>query len=148
MFGPWAVAGDVASAGLSTWTNSPPDWGTHWKGFEKRLGSEIGKSVLKETTAFGLEEAFKLDSHYYRLGKKYSVGSRIKDAFLSAVTTKTATGHRIVGFPRIAGGYVSTIAATKLWYPKRFTYKDAFRSGTWSIAGDILSNLITEFIHR
>src|SRR5687767_7277779 len=39
MVGPVALARRVASAGYSTWRNSPEEWGTKWEGFGRRVAS-------------------------------------------------------------------------------------------------------------
>lgn len=147
MFGPFAIGGDVLSAGVSTWSNSPPEWGKSWNGFGKRFASDLGKGVIKGTTAYALEEAFKLDSHYYR-SQKRDTGSRLKNAIVSSFTARTPSGRRVVGFPRIAGSYVSSIVATRAWYPDRFGMRDALRGGTYAVGVDILSNIFTEFFHK
>jgi hypothetical protein len=147
MVGPFAIAGDALSAGISTWNNSPPEWGKSWNGFGKRFASDLGKGVIKGSAAFALEESFKLDSHHYRSTKR-DVGSHLRNALLSSFTARTPSGRRIFGFPRIAGSYVSSIVATEAWYPKRFGIRDGLRGGTWAVGADILSNIFTDFFHK
>ena len=127
--------------------NKPPEWGKSWSGFGKRFASELGKGVIKGTMAYGLEEAFKLDSHYYR-SQKRDPGSRLKYAITSAFTARTPTGRRVLGFPRLTGSYGSAIIATEAWYPSRLGMRDGLRAGTYSVGADILSNIFTEFFHR
>jgi len=148
MFGPFPIAGDAFSAGVSTWDNKPPEWGKSWNGFGKRFASELGKGVIKGTTAYSLEEAFKLDSTYYRSPKHTPPGSRLKNALMSAFTARTPSGKRVLGFPRITGSYVSAIVATETWYPNRLGMRDSLRGGTYAIGADILSNIFTEFFHK
>lgn len=147
MFGPFAIGGDALSAGISTWQNNPPEWGKHWGGFGKRFASNLGKGVIKGTTAFALEESFKLDSHYYRSTKR-DTGSRLRNALISSFSARTPSGRRVFGFPRIASSYASSIIATQAWYPDRFTLRDGLRGGTWAVGADVLSNIFNEFFHR
>jgi hypothetical protein len=147
MFGPTALAKRVVSAGYSTWRNSPEEWGPHWEGFGKRFASGTGKSIIKSTVQYGLEEAFKLDSHYYR-SKHKSVGARVKNALISPVTARDQNGKRVLGFPRIIGTYTGSIVAAETWYPDRYTWKNGLRSGTISFGMSAAFNLFKEFIWK
>jgi len=144
MFGPLALAKVAAGAGFSTWRNSPEEWGGQWEGFGKRVASNLGKRVISNTVAYGLEEKFKLDSHYYRSEKK-GVRHRVRNALISTVTARNANGKRVLGFPRLIGTYSSSIIAAETWYPKRYSYKDGLRSGTISVGMNAVYNLIREF---
>ena len=93
-----ALGKTVLSAGYSTWRNSPEEWGDHWEGFGKRVASSLGKSVIKHTIIYGLDETLTLDSRYYRSEKK-DVGSKIKNALISPVTARNSSGKRVFGAP-------------------------------------------------
>lgn len=147
MFGPSAFIGPVFGAGIRTITNSPPEWRRSGKGYAKRYASGFGKNLIKETTVFALDEAFQLDSYYYRSTKK-DLGSRLKHALVSSFTAKNKNGKTVVGFPRIVGIYTAEIVAVEAWYPKRYTYQDALRQGTYGVSTNILNNLVKEFIFR
>ncbi|MFN6962951.1 MAG: hypothetical protein ACK4S4_04210 [Pyrinomonadaceae bacterium] len=144
MFGPTALGKRVATSGIATWRNSPAEWGDKWEGFGRRFASSTGKSVIKNTTAFALEEAFKLDSRYYRSQKK-DVGSRVGNALISSVTARNERGKRVFGFPRIVGTYTASIVAAEAWYPDRYSWKNGVRSGTMSLGLNAAFNLIKEF---
>src|ERR1041384_5577132 len=47
MFGPIALGKNAATAGSSTWRNSPEEWGDKWEGFGRRFASNVGKSIIK-----------------------------------------------------------------------------------------------------
>ena len=147
MFGPVSLGKDVALAGISTWRNSPEEWGPHWEGFGKRAASNLGKGIIKNSVQFGLDEAFSLDSHYYRSTDR-SIGGRVKNAFVSVVTARDKTGNRTFGFPRIAGTYSSSIIAAETWYPSRYTWKDGLTNGTISLGFTGVFNLVKEFIKK
>lgn len=145
--GPLALGRNVATAGIATWRNSPEEWGTKWEGFGRRVASNLGKNAIKQTTTFGLDEGFKLDSHFYR-SKNKSVGARIKNALISPVTARDRNGKRVFGFPRIAGTYTSNIMAYETWYPDRYDWKDGVRSGTISLGFNAAFNLFKEFVWK
>ena len=147
MFGLEADAQYAINAGISTWRNTPTEWGKTWNGFGKRFASNVGRSVISNTTRFALEEAFKLDSHYYRSTKK-DVGSRIRNALIAPFTARNASGKLVLGFPRIAGTYTAHIVSVETWYPKRYGWRDGLRSGSISLGADMLFSLFKEFIHR
>lgn len=147
MFGPMALGKDVLSAGWSTWRNSPEEWGDHWEGFGRRFASSVGKGIIKGTIVYGLDESFKLDSHYYR-SKNKSAGARIKNALISPVTARDRNGKRVLGFPRLVGGYTASIVAAETWYPARYNYKDGLKTATISLGLEAAFNLVKEFIWK
>jgi hypothetical protein len=147
MVGPVALAKDVVSAGYSTWRNSPEEWGDRWEGFGRRVASSFGTGVIKQTTIYSLDEAFKIDSSYYRSRKK-DFGSKVSNALLSVVTARDRDGKRVFGGPRIAGTYLSSGLARELWYPSRFSFKDGFKSGSVSLGLEAAFNLVKEFVWK
>jgi hypothetical protein len=147
MFGPVTLARSVGRAGIATWQNSPEEWGGQWEGFGKRLASSLGKNVIGRTTVYGLDEALKLDSHFYR-SKKRDVGSKIRNALISPVTARNTRGKRVIGVPRIVGSYTSSIIAAEAWYPDRYDWKDGVRSGTISFGISAAYNLFKEFVWK
>ena len=147
MVGPFTLARQVAGAGISTWRNSPEEWGGQWEGFGKRVASNFGKNVIKQTTIYGLDEALKLDSGYYRATGK-STGAKIRNALISPVTARTPSGKRTIGVPRIVGTYTGNIIARETWYPDRYDWKDGVRSGTISLGIGAAFNLFKEFVWK
>ncbi|MDI1240745.1 MAG: hypothetical protein PSX80_02345 [bacterium] len=134
-------------AGISTWRNSPDEWGGQWEEFGKRAASNFGKNLIKQTTTYGLDEALKLDSHYY-LSKKKNAGSKIRNALLSPVTARNRRGNRVIGVPRIVGTYASSIVAAEAWYPERYGWEEGVRSGTVSFGISAAYNLFKEFVWK
>jgi hypothetical protein len=147
MFGPMALGKRVVTAGWATYRNSPEEWEPTWKGFGRRFASSTGKSVIKNTTQYGLEEAFKLDSRFYR-SKKKDFGSRLGNALISPVTARDKNGNRVFGFPRIVGTYTASIVAAETWYPSRYDYKDGLKNGTVSLGMNAAFNIVKEFIWK
>jgi hypothetical protein len=147
MFGPMALGKTVLSAGWATWRNSPEEWGDTWEGFGKRVASSTGKSVIKHTTMYGLDEALKYDSRFYRSEKK-DFGSRLGNALISPVTARDKNGKKVLGVPRIVGTYTASIIAAETWYPSRYDYKDGLKNGTVSLGMNAAFNVIKEFIWK
>jgi hypothetical protein len=146
-FGAYAFAGYALSAGVSQLTDTPEEWENNFKGYARRFGSAFGKSAIKNTTIYGLDEALKLDSNFYRSGSK-KFGDRFKNAVLSTFTARTSSGKRVFGAPRIIGIYASNVIAAEAWYPPRYDYKDGLRTGTFSLGVDVAFNLLREFIRK
>ena len=146
-FGGYALLGTVASAGFAHLIDSPPEWEDDSRGFARRVGSAFGKTVVEETTVYALDEAFKLDSNFYRSGKK-DFGSRLKNAFLTTFTARKANGKRVIGAPRIVGAFTSNIVAAEVWFPNNYDYRDGLRYGATSLGVNVLVNLFREFFPR
>lgn len=144
-FGPFALLGNAAVAGFSTFTNKPEEWDKNWEGFGRRFASNVGRSVIKNMAIYGLDEAFKLDSGFYRSTKR-DAGSRIANAFLSTVTARKSNGKRTIGVPRLVGTYTAHAIAAEAWYPARYDWKDGFSSGTISLGVNTAFNLVKEFV--
>jgi len=147
VFGPGTIARTIGVAGITTATNSPREWGKNWEGFGRRAASSFGQTVIRETTIYALDEGLRVDSKFYR-SQKRDVGSRVKNALISPFTARNKNGKRVIGVPRIAGTYASSIIAYETWYPNRFNYKDGLRSGTISFGFNAAFNLFREFIWK
>ena len=147
MFGPMSLGKSIGYAGLQTWRNSPEEWGDHWDGFGKRVASNVGKNIIKQTIVYGMDSALGVDSHYYR-SKKTDFKSRLANALISPVTARNKEGHRVIGFSRLAGTYGSNMIADETWFPPRYTWKAAVVTGSTSLAYDALFNLFREFIWK
>jgi hypothetical protein len=145
--GPGAIIEDVGLAGIMTWSKSPPEWGTHWEGFGRRVGSNFGWGVIKNTTIYGLDEALQLDSFYYRSTKK-DVGSRVGNAFVSTFTARTKSGRRTIGVPRLAGTFLAPVIVTEAWFPQRYSWKDGLRAGSYDLAWNIGYRLAKELFGK
>jgi hypothetical protein len=105
----------------------------------------MGKSAIKSTTQYALEESFKLDSAFYR-SKKTDFGGRLGDALVSPFVARTPTGKKVFGFPRVVGTYTANIIAAETWYPSRYTYKNGLKTGTISLGFTAAFNVIKEFV--
>ena len=146
-FGPYPIAGAAVAAGINQWTNSPLEWGQGAEGFGKRFGSDFGIAAVGTTTRYGLAEAFKEDTLYYRCecGGPFP---RLRHAVISALTGRRGPdGHRVFSFSALAAPYAGSVIAVHAWYPDRFGAKDAFRMGSYSLLSYMGGNIALEFFY-
>jgi hypothetical protein len=145
--GPYSLLGTAIFAGIFQYRDLPPEWENDSKGYARRFASALGILAINETTVYALDEAFKLDSDYYKSTKKTFKG-RLQDSIVNTFMARKPDGKRVFGFPRIAGNYSSAIIADTTWYPKRFGVKDGIVDGTYSIGVDVLFNIAREFLFK
>lgn len=144
---PFTYIGAGIGAGISTASNNPEEWGKKSKGFARRFGSNVARGAIERTITYSLDEAFRLDSNYYRSNsKKFS--SRLGNALVSTVTARTPSGKRTLGVPFLVGNYTAHVIAVEAWFPKRFNYQDGLRNGTISIATRAGLNIFREFFFK
>jgi hypothetical protein len=134
----------AASAGFSQWDSDPLEWGQGMKGYGKRLASNFGGNVIRQTVTYGLSEALHLDTGFER-SNRHGFWPRLKDALVQNITSRTRSGKRIISPPIFAGAYAGAIIPSETWYPSRYSYKDGLRSGTYSLGAGFALNAIREF---
>jgi hypothetical protein len=154
-FGPYAFAGSALSAGISQGETAskapnagiPPDWGQGWDSYGARFGSEFGINLITQTTRYGLAEAFRQDTIFYRC-ECTGFLPRLKHALISTVTArKGEDGHRVFSPPAVIAPYAGTEAAVLFWYPHRYEAMDGFRMGNYNLLAQAGLNLALEFIY-
>jgi len=146
-FGPYPVAGAAFAAGINQWFNSPPEWGQGAEGFGKRFGSDFAIAAIGTTTRYGLAEAFKEDTLYYRCECAGPL-PRLRHAVISTFTGRRGeNGHRVFSISALAAPYTGSVVAVYAWYPDRFGAKDAFRMGNYSLLSYIGGNIALEFFY-
>jgi hypothetical protein len=146
-FGPYPIAAAGVTAGINQFTNSPPEWRQGAEGFGKRFGSDFGIATIATTTHYGLAEAFREDTLYYRCECR-GIFPRLGYAVISTVTGRHGRdGHRAFSFSALAAPYVGSMIAVYTWYPARFGAKDAFRMGNYSLLTYLGGNIALEFFY-
>ena len=146
-YGPYPIAGAALAAGINQLSNAPPEWRQGTEGFSKRFGSDFAVATIGTTTRFGLAEAFKEDTLYYRC-ECSGMWPRMNHAVISTFTARRGEdGHRVFSIPALVAPYAGTMTAVYGWYPNRFGAKDAFRMGNYSLLAYIGGNLALEFFH-
>ena len=146
-FGPYPVVGAGIAAGINQISNAPPEWNQGVEGYAKRFGSDFGIAAVGTTARYGLAEAFKEDTLYYRCECRGLV-PRMGHAVLSTLTARRGEdGHRVFSFPALVAPYAGSMVAVYGWYPNRFGAKDAFRIGNYSMLAYVGGNISLEFFY-
>ena len=146
-FGPYPIAGAGIAAGINQWSNAPPEWGQGATGFGKRFGSDFGIAAIGTTTRYGLAEAFKEDTLYYRCECSGPL-PRLRHAVISTLTGRRGEdGHRVFSLSALVAPYAGSMIAVHLWFPDRFDAKDAFRMGNYSMLAYMGGNIALEFFY-
>jgi len=146
-FGPYPIVASAFTAGLNQFTNSPPEWRQGVEGYSKRFGSDVGIVAVATTSRYGLAEAFKEDTLYYRCECR-GIGPRMRHAVVSTLTARRGDdGHRVFSIPALIAPYAGTMTAVYAWFPNRYGAKDAFRMGNYSMLGYVGENISLEFLY-
>jgi hypothetical protein len=146
-YGPFPIAGAAFAAGINQLSNTPPDWHQGAEGFSKRFGSNFAIATIGTTTRFGLAEALKEDTLYYRC-ECSGVWPRLGHAVISTLTARRGEdGHRIFSVPALLGPYAGSMTAVHGWYPDRYNAKDAFRMGNYTLLANVGGNIALEFLY-
>jgi hypothetical protein len=146
-FGPNPIVGAAFAAGINQLSNSPPEWNQGIEGYSKRFGSNFGIAVVGTSTRYGLAEAFREDTLYYRC-QCSGLFPRLRHAVLSTLIARRGDdGHSVFSFPALVAPYAGSTVAVYGWYPGRFGAKDAFRMGNYSLLAYMGQNISLEFFY-
>ena len=146
-FGPYPIAGAAISAGVDQYTNSPPEWDQGVAGYGKRFGSDLGIEAVGTTARYGLAEALKEDTIYYRC-ECAGIFPRLRHAAVSSLVARRGEdGHAVFSFPALVAPYAGATTAVYGWYPNRFGAKDAFRMGNYNLLVYLGGNISFEFFY-
>jgi hypothetical protein len=146
-FGPYAIFGSLASAGITQATNSPPEWGQGMEGYGDRVASNFGINLVANTARYTLAEVLHEDTIYYRCDCS-GFFPRLSHALISTVTARRGNdGHRFISFANIAAPYAGTETAALGWYPNRYSAMDGFRMGNYLLLSYAGQNVAKEFIY-
>jgi hypothetical protein len=146
-FGPYPIVGAAIAAGVDQYTNSPPEWNQSVAGYGKRFGSDLGIESVGTTTRYGLAEALKEDTIYYRC-ECIGFFPRLRHAVVSSLTARRGEdGHAVFSIPALVAPYAGTMTAVYGWYPNRFGAKDAFRMGNYNMLVYLGGNISFEFLY-
>ncbi len=146
-FGPVPIASAAIVGGIDQVDKTPPEWGQGAGAYGKRVGSYFGIAAVTTTTRYGLAEAFREDTIYYRCECK-GVFRRLGHAVISTVTGRYGDdGHRRLSFPALAAPYAGTMVGVYAWYPGRYGFKDGLRMGNYDLLAFVGGNIAREFIY-
>jgi len=146
-FGPYPVLGAAFAAGINQAYNTPPEWNQGAAGYSRRFGSNFGIAAVSTTTRYGLAQAFKEDTLYYRCECK-GLFRRLGHTVISTLTARRGDdGNRVFSFPSLIAPYAGSMTAVYAWYPGRYNGKDALRMGNYTMLGYVGGNIALEFFY-
>jgi hypothetical protein len=146
-FGIYPFAGAAVAAGISQFGNAPPEWHQGVEGYSKRFGSDFGIAAVGTTARYGLAEALREDTMYYRCECR-GVFPRLRHAAFSTLTARRGDdGHRVFSVPALIAPYAGSMTAVYGWYPDRYGAKDGFRMGNYSLLVNMGGNVALEFLY-
>jgi hypothetical protein len=146
-FGPYPAVGASIAAGINQFSNAPPEWKQGMDGYGNRLGSDFAIAAVGTTTRYGLAQAFKQDTMYYRCDCR-GILPRMSHAVISTLTARQGEdGHRVFSIPALVAPYAGSTTAVYGWYPNRFNAKDAFRIGNYNLLAYMGGNIALEFFY-
>jgi hypothetical protein len=146
-FGPYPIVRAELAAGIGQLSNAPPEWNQGVKGYAKRFGSDFGIAAVSTTTRYGLAQAFKEDTMYYRCECRGFL-PRLGHAMISTLTSRRGEdGRRVFSVPELVAPYAGSMTATYGWFPDRYGAKDAFRTGNYNILTSMGGNIALEFFY-
>jgi hypothetical protein len=135
-------------AGVDQLRNDPAEWGKGWRGYEKRLASNIGEFVIQETVTDALAAAMHRPLDYQPShSRRWS--RRVGWALQAAVTDPLPNGRHPIAVPRIVGAYAGSFAQAS-WRPATPSgrTRTALVNGTSSLVIGAVINLYHEWHDR
>lgn len=145
--GPYPIVGAGFAAGVNQAYNTPPEWKQGAAGYSRRFGSDFGIAAVSTSARYGLAQAFRQDTLYYRCECR-GVLPRLRHAVFSTLTARQGNdGHSVFSFPALIAPYAGTMTAVYAWYPGRYNGKDALRMGNYTMLGYVSANIALEFLY-
>lgn len=142
----YGSAEGLAFAGVDQLSDSPPEWGHGWPGYERRAASNVGEFVIQESVTEGLAAVMHRPLDYMR-SPKHDTGDRIAWALHGAFTDEMPDGTHPLATPRIVGAFVGSFAQAS-WRPGNHADRTrvALVNGATSLVIGAGINLFHEFI--
>jgi hypothetical protein len=146
-YGPYPAVAAAVVAGIGQADNAPPEWKQGAAGYSMRFGSAFGIAAISATTRYGLAEALREDTLYYRCDCKGAF-PRLRHSVVSTLTARRGKdGHRVISFPALIAPYAGKMTAVYAWYPGRYNAEDAFRIGNYTMLAYVGGNVALEFFY-
>jgi hypothetical protein len=144
LWGPWALGGTLAYAGLLQELNAPKEWGYGWVAYGRRVASTEACGIIHGVLAFGLDTTLHQDPRYFRSERK-GLWRRMAHAARDTILTHTDAGGETFSTWRFGSAYGAAFISN-LWYPDRLdTVRLGFEQGSLRVGFDLITNLSKEF---
>jgi hypothetical protein len=126
-----AITSTVPAATIQQLHDWPEEWGTHGRGFVKRIGSLYAQFIVGVAIEDSVKALHHEDTHYTRLGSG-NFFRRTGHVITGTVLAHRPDGTRTVALSLPANAYGSWAVAT-LWSPRE--YRNAESIVAWGSAG-------------
>jgi hypothetical protein len=136
----------AAVAGAEQYQNVFPSFGSGFEGYAKRYGAAYADHASSELfTRAVFPSIFHTDPRYFIMGSG-STRSRAMHAVTSTIVTRGDNGSRRINFPEILGGF-SAAALSNAYFPAdERGFNLVLVNGFAGLGGNMLDNLIREFV--
>jgi len=114
-FGPKAILGSAASAGIRQWENSPKEWGGGAEAYGDRFGNSMAQHVIRETLQFGGSMALREDNRYFRSADT-GFFRRTKHAVVATFVAHNNAGGTHFAYSRF-GSAAGAAFISRIWQP-------------------------------
>jgi len=142
--GPQALIGEAFTAGFGTWTNKPPEWGSHWDGFGKRAGADLAEGAVSHTMEAGLGAIWGEDPRYPRdAGAPFK--NRLGHVFKMTFLAQDRNGGLMPAYARFIAIPSSTAISTAWRPPSEQSAGDVGVRIGLGVLGRMGSNAFEEF---
>ena len=145
-FGPYPLTVSAIVSAYHQARHNPPDWREGFPGYGERYASDFAISATNMSARYTLAETMHQDTLYYSCGCS-GVARRLLHAVASAAIARQGEdGHKVFALPAVVAPYIGPLTAVSIWYPRRYTAKDAFRMGNYGLLDYVVGNISLEFL--
>ena len=143
--GPYLIVVIRGAAGINQWGHVPPEWDQGTGGLGKIYCSDFAIAAIGTARRYGLAEAFKEDTLCYRCRCRGQF-SPLRHAVISALTAQHGnSSHRVFSILALVASYTGSMTAVYSRYLNRFSAKETFRMGNYSLIGYRGGNIALKF---
>jgi hypothetical protein len=144
VLGPGHLFAMSLAAGLDQAFDRPSTWGGGSDAYGVRIASQLGRSLVRESIAFGVRAADHEDPRYFVLGHGGAF-KRTRYAVAQTFVVRNDSGGRMPAYSRFVADYGMPFIAEQ-WRPTRFrTTGRELRAGTTALGFGATCNIIREF---
>jgi len=142
--GPGSLVGGLFAAGISTASNQPREYGSHWDGFSKRYAAQFANTATSNLLEAGIGSLWGEDARYVRHGSDPLV-RRVGHVFLMTVSARRKSGHLAPAYARYIAISGSNFLANAWWASSGSHATDALLRTGLALTGRLAANAWDEF---